>query len=150
VLRRRLGGQDPAAGSRGLRCQGRRSAELRQLIDGDQGCPTTAAPLSGVGTRRKPRRSLAPWLLLSPAGVAVVLVTVIPIGFLVFASFTDYDQRSLFTGEFSMVGLAQYVEIFTSAEFWKSVLRTVWFTAAMVLGTIVIGTGVAQLMTRIS
>ena len=86
--------------------------------------PTTAAPLSGVGTRRKPRRSLAPWLLLTPAGVAVVLVTVIPIGFLVFASFTDYDQRSLFTGEFSMVGLAQYVEIFTSAEFWKSVLRT--------------------------
>lgn len=112
--------------------------------------PTTAAPLSGVGTRRKPRRSLAPWLLLTPAGVAVLLVTVIPIGFLVFASFTDYDQRSLFTGEFSMVGLAQYVEIFTSAEFWKSVLRTVWFTAAMVLGTIVIGTGVAQLMTRIS
>src|SRR5699024_7408488 len=112
--------------------------------------PTTAAPPSGAGPRRKPRRNLAPRLLLTPEAVAVVVVTVMPIGFLLFASFTDYDQRSLFTGEFSMVGLAQYVEIFTSGEFWKSVLRTVWFTAAMVLGTIVIGTGVAQLMTRVS
>lgn len=112
--------------------------------------PTTTAPLSGAGTRRKPRRNLAPWLLLSPAGVAVLLVTVVPIGFLVFASFTDYDQRTLFTGEFSMVGFAQYAEIFTSGEFWKSVARTVWFTAAMVLGTIIIGTGVAQMMTRIN
>ncbi len=108
--------------------------------------PKTAPP----GVTPKRRKDFTPWILLSPAGLVVLAVTVLPIGFLIFSSFTNYDQRSLFTGDFDVVGLDQYRQIFTSGAFWHSVLRTVWFTAAMVLGTMAIGAAVAHLMTRIA
>lgn len=108
--------------------------------------PVPAPPSS---RRPKQRPNLAPWLMLSPAGLVIFFVTIVPIGFLVFSSFTNYDQRSLFTGEFSLVGLDQYRQIFTDSAFWASLGRTAWFTIAIVLATLVIGIGVAQLMTRI-
>jgi len=88
-------------------------------------------------------------LLLSPAGIVIFALTVVPIGFLVFSSFTDYDQRSLFTGQFEVVGFQQYLRIFTDGGFWRSTGLTVAFTAAMVAGSIALGMAVAQLMTRI-
>jgi len=108
--------------------------------------PDQAAPSKTPHTRRQ----LTPWALLSPAGLVVLVITIVPIALLIFYSFTDYDQRSLFTGEWSAVGLDQYGQIFTSSAFWHSVLRTLWFTAALVIGTMLIGAGVAQLMTRIT
>ncbi|WP_336647324.1 carbohydrate ABC transporter permease [Microbacterium sp. MMO-10] len=95
------------------------------------------------------RSRSAPWILLSPAGVVCVALIVVPIVFLVFTSFTDYDQKTLFTGAFSLVGLEQYATVLTDVEFWWALLRTLWFTVAMVAGTVVIGMAVAQLMTRI-
>ncbi|SFR82774.1 N,N'-diacetylchitobiose transport system permease protein [Agromyces sp. CF514] len=99
------------------------------------------------GSRRRPTK--APLWLLSPAGLVMAVVTLTPIVLLVLISFTDYDQRSLFTGEFSFVGAAQYGAIFTDPDFWWSLVRTIGFTLAMVLGSVVIGMGVAQLMTRL-
>lgn len=95
------------------------------------------------------RRSPAPLLLLSPAGLVLLLVTAAPIVFLVVTSFTDYDQRSLYTGAYDAVGLAQYGRILTDAAFWASLVRTIVFTAAMVVGSVLIGAGVSHLMTRI-
>jgi N,N'-diacetylchitobiose transport system permease protein len=93
------------------------------------------------------RRNSAPLWLLMPAGLVMLVVTITPIIFLVFMSFTDYDQRSLFTGEFETVGLGQYWRIFTDADFWWSLTRTVLFTAAMVVGSIAIGMAVSHLLT---
>ncbi|MER8047345.1 sugar ABC transporter permease [Streptomyces sp. NPDC094032] len=113
--------------------------------------PVTA-PKSAPGTpppRRRRRRTHAHWWLLSPAGLVIVTVTLAPIGFLLFTSFTDYDQRSLFTGEYATVGTEQYAELLADPAFWRSLARTVWFTAAMVAGSVAVGTGVAQLLTRL-
>lgn len=107
-----------------------------------------APPTPVAAPGRRPRQ-IAPWLLLSPASLVILVVTIAPIGFLVYSSFTDYDRRSIFTGVYHLVGLQQYDQIFTSAAFWWSLWRTAWFTAAMVLGTMVIGVAVAQLMTRL-
>lgn len=95
------------------------------------------------------RRSPAPWLLLTPAGLVILVVTVAPIIFLIFTSFTDYNQRSLFTGNFHGVGLLQYQTIFSDPDFWASVLRTLLFTATMVAGSVLVGMGVAQLLSRL-
>ncbi len=84
------------------------------------------SPPASPTTRRRPRAvppgssrpSLAPLWLLSPAGLVLLCVTIAPIVFLIFISFTDYNQRSLFTGEFTVVGLAQYVTIVGDPEFW--------------------------------
>ncbi|BDZ49177.1 sugar ABC transporter permease [Frondihabitans sucicola] len=101
------------------------------------------------GFRMKKKRSLAPVWLLSPAGIVILAVLVAPIIYLVFTSFTNYDQRTLYTGAFDSVGFANYVTLLTDPDFWWSLIRTVFFTAAMVIGSIVIGTGVSHLLTRL-
>jgi len=106
-----------------------------------------------VGPRRfgrpKPQRRtsiVAPVSLLTPALLVIVALIVVPILFLVLISFTDYGRRSLFTGTFHVVGLAQYAGVFADPDFWAALGRTVLFTAAMVGGSVVIGMGVAQLL----
>lgn len=117
---------------------------------------TTRRPVvaRGPGTRppragRRRRRDLAPLWLLLPAGLVLAAVTLVPIAYLVFTSFTDYDQRTMFTGAFSGVGLQQYATLLGDDAFWASLLRTVLFTAAMVAGSVVIGMGVSHLLTRV-
>lgn len=76
-------------------------------------------------------------------------MVIAPIFFLVFTSFTDFNSRTLFVGTFNFVGFGQYIATFQSAQFWWSTLITVLFTAALVAGSVVIGVGVAQLLTRL-
>lgn len=112
--------------------------------------PTTTPPRAPRQNGQKGlRRSTAPFWLLTPAGLMILFVTLLPIGFLVFTSFTDYNQRTLFTGAFSFVGLDQYAAVLADQEFWWSLLRTVLFTAALVGGSVVIGAGMSHLMTRL-
>ncbi len=96
------------------------------------------------------RHSWAPWWLLSPAGLVMLTITVAPIVFLIYTSFTDYNQRSLFTGTYHLVGLRQYTALLHDPQFWRALLRSVLFTAAMVAGSIAVGTAVAQLLTRLA
>lgn len=104
--------------------------------------PTSVAP-------RARRRDLTPLWLLSPAGLVLAVVTLAPIGFLVFTSFTNYNQRTLFTGAYQSVGFDQYATLLSSTAFWMSLLRTVIFTGAMVGGSVLIGMGVSHLLTRL-
>lgn len=123
---------------------------------------STATNVAGEGVAaarfgrrpRPPRRysrqaRFAPLWLFSPAGIVIVALIVAPIIFLVFTSFTDFNQRTLFTGELNGVGFKQYIDTFTSPQFWWSTLLTIGFTAALVIGSLIIGVGVAELMTRL-
>ena len=114
------------------------------------GAPVTAAPGSAPPGRRSRRDARAAWLLVSPAGLVLLAFTVAPIVFLVYTSFTDYDQRTLFTGSYRFVGAQQYSTLVTDPEFWQALLRSVLFTAAMVGGSIVTGVWVARLLTRLA
>ena len=118
--------------------------------------PIPSEGMAAAGTPRQPRRSrtrpkkkrnFAPLWLLSPAALVLLTITVAPIVLLVFLSLTNYDQRSLFTGEFAGVGLGQYASIFVDPEFLWSLVRTVIFASALVAGSVVIGMGVSQLLT---
>jgi N,N'-diacetylchitobiose transport system permease protein len=123
---------------------------------------STATSVAGEGVAaarlgrrpRPPRRyskqaRFAPLWLLTPAGIVIAALILAPIVFLVFTSFTDYNQRTLFTGEFSFVGLDQYTKTLASPQFWWSALLTLGFTAALVIGSLIIGVGVAELMMRL-
>jgi len=105
------------------------------------------APRSPQGRRKK---DFTPLWLLTPAGLIILAVTILPIILLIFISFTDYNRRSLFTGEFAGVGLGQYATIFTDVAFWWSLGRTVFFATALVAGSIAIGMAVADLLTRLA
>src|SRR5690606_3877951 len=37
----------------------------------------------------------------------------------------------------------------TDGAFWASLIRTIWFTASLVIGSLVIGIGISHLMTRL-
>jgi N,N'-diacetylchitobiose transport system permease protein len=96
------------------------------------------------------RPDFTPLWLLTPAGLVIFLVTLAPIAYLVYTSFTDYSQKTLFTGEFQYTGLQQYTDLFGDSEFWKSLVRTIVFTAAMVAGSMVIGMGISHLLTKVT
>ncbi|MFC3736322.1 carbohydrate ABC transporter permease [Paractinoplanes deccanensis] len=121
---------------------------MTTVITGAAGAPP-ATPAPPAPRSRRTRRGLAPLFLLSPAGLVLALVTLAPIGFLVYTSFTDYNQRSLFTGAYHAVGLDNYTELLGSGAFWASLVRTVLFTAAMVAGSVLTGMGVSHLLTRL-
>jgi len=114
--------------------------------------------VAAPGTPRRPRgprthsstnrRTTIAWLL-TPAGIIIVALVVVPIAFLVFTSFTDYDQRSLFTGEFSFTSLQQYGQMFADPDFWWAIVRTLLFTAAMVGGSVFAGMAVSQMLAKL-
>jgi len=116
-------------------------------------------PVVAAASPRRPRRQrpgrgvkrsgIVPLLLLSPAGLVILALTTVPIGYLIWMSFTDASQRMLFTGEYDVVGLRQYRDILTDPEFWRSFVRTVLFTGAMVAGSVLLGMGVAQLLGKL-
>ncbi len=120
-----------------------------ELLDDAAGADPAAPPRPPQRSRRRRRRDLAPLWLLSPAGLVLAVVTLAPIGFLLFTAFTDYNQRTLFTGRYSYVGFDQFSELLSDGAFWMSLLRTVLFTAAMVTGSVLIGMGVSHLLTRL-
>ena len=111
--------------------------------------PVAPRPPASGRQRHTTTGGALPLLLVSPAGAVLVLLTGVPLLFLVGASFTDYGQRALFTGEFAFVGVAQYADILSDDAFWWSLARTVLFTAAMVAGSVLIGMAVAQLLVRL-
>jgi len=126
------------------------SSSSEPVVAGE-GVAAAGTPRQSRAPRSRPRkkRNFAPLILLSPAAFVLLTITVAPIILLVFLSLTDYDQKSLFTGEFTGVGLGQYASIFTDPEFLWSLVRTVLFATALVAGSVAIGMGISQLLTRL-
>ncbi|MGW5366241.1 carbohydrate ABC transporter permease [Actinopolymorpha pittospori] len=91
---------------------------------------------SGTRLRRTPlqRRALTGQLLLSPAALAVFLISVLPLGIAVWLSLCDYDMLS----PPRFVGLRNYTETLSDPAFWSAVKHTLAFALEQVpLGTVV-------------
>jgi N,N'-diacetylchitobiose transport system permease protein len=127
------------------------------MISSPEIAAVSESAAAGVAPRRPrgPLRSRtktgrAPLWLLTPAGIVIIALILVPIAFLVATSFTDFDQRTLFTGAFDWVGIDQYTKIFANVDFWWALIRTLVFTAAMVAGSVFIGMAVSQMLTRLA
>lgn len=108
-------------------------------------------------TRRRPAgggrfgRWAAPWLLLAPCLLVLVLVLGYPLVRLATLSFQDYKKPQLWGFRpATWVGFDNYKAILSDGEFWHVVVRTVVFAGAAVLVTMVAGMLVALLLQRVS
>jgi N,N'-diacetylchitobiose transport system permease protein len=105
--------------------------------------------------RRRPlsRRLLAagtPYALLAPSLVVLVAVLGYPLYLLVKLSFQDYGLPELIAKRGTWTGIDNYTAILGDSRFWEVLVRTLVFTAVNVGLTLVLGTLIALLMTRVS
>jgi N,N'-diacetylchitobiose transport system permease protein len=108
-----------------------------------QGPPANPRPDSSGPPRR---RSFVPYGLLLPAAALLGLVLGYPLVRLVVISLQTYGLRSLFTGTTTFAGLDNYAAVLGDPQLLPVLVRSVGFCAALVVGTLVIGLGVALMM----
>ena len=118
---------------------------------------TTAAAGTLLGTSRRRRRVWAsaargatPYALIAPVVVAIAVILGYPLYWLVKLSTEQYGLFELIKHAGPSVGLANYRSVLHDQVFWHTLLRTVIFTAANVVLTIVLGMLIALLLTRLS
>ncbi|QIS12958.1 carbohydrate ABC transporter permease [Nocardia arthritidis] len=100
--------------------------------------------------RRPSRDTATAWLYLAPAGLLLVAVLAYPIYQIVLISFYDYgQQQAVGIAPLEFVGLGNYRELLGDRQFWTVVGNTFVFGAVCVLGSLVVGTGLAVLATRV-
>lgn len=99
--------------------------------------------------RRLGRLNWAPAILLAPAGIVLAGVLGYPLVRLVINSFQDFGLRALFTGTTDWIGFANYQAIFKDPQFGPVLLRTGVFTLSLVIGCLVIGMAMAQMMSNL-
>jgi N,N'-diacetylchitobiose transport system permease protein len=88
-------------------------------------------------------------LLLVPTVIVIGAVLAYPIYFLGRLSFEKYGLAELIAHQGKWIGVDNYTSIFHDSEFWRVLLRTVVFTAVTVGLTMVLGTLIALLLTRL-
>jgi N,N'-diacetylchitobiose transport system permease protein len=100
--------------------------------------------------RERALRGAIPYSLVAPAVVVVGAVLAYPLYELVRLSFQHYGLPELIQRHGQWIGLHNYGSVLHDALFWRVLLRTVVFTIANVGLTMVLGTLIALLMTRVS
>ncbi|HZA76516.1 MAG TPA: sugar ABC transporter permease [Acidimicrobiales bacterium] len=120
--------------------------------------PETATPAARAGGGRSGRRRarrvrrprLMPYALLVPAVAAIGVGLGYPLYRLAVMSTQEFGLRQQFgTAPPESVGLANYRDIFGDSYFWEVLRRSVVFCLVNVTLTIVLGTLVAVLLTRL-
>jgi N,N'-diacetylchitobiose transport system permease protein len=113
--------------------------------------PQPRGPRHAAAVRRRRWSGYAPYLLILPTVLVLLAVQGYPLARLLGLSLTDFTQRSLYTGEPApWAGLDNYAAILGDPFFWRVVWRTVLFTVVNVALTMLLATGVALLMRRVS
>lgn len=101
------------------------------------------------GRRHRPR-TLTPALLLVPTGVVLLAIIGWPLLQLVIISFQEFGRAQIFGAPAPWVGLDNYIAVLSDPVFWNVLGRSILFAAANVALTMVLGTLVALLMTRLT
>ena len=91
-----------------------------------------------------------PYALIAPVVIVVGLVVAYPLYWLVKLSTEQYGLFQLIQHHGTSVGFANYRSVLHDSIFWRTLLRTVVFTAANVTVTMVLGMLIALLLVRLS
>jgi N,N'-diacetylchitobiose transport system permease protein len=102
----------------------------------------------GARSRRMVARLTLPVLLLLPALTIIVALVGYPLVRTVYLSFTDTGLGELIYGGSTWVGLDNFKEVFTDEHLRTSLINTVVFGTACVLGTMTLGFVVALLLNQ--
>lgn len=87
-----------------------------------------------------------PYLLMAPAVVAILALLGYPVVSALLVSFRKLDLTQLVHHRTVWIGIANYEEILSSPEFWSITIRTVLFTVACVVATLLGGLVMAMLI----
>ena len=101
-------------------------------------------------TAARALRAAAPYLLIAPVVLVVGAILGYPLYDLVRLSFQKYGLFELIQHHGTAVGWKNYSSVLHDSVFWHVLLRTVVFTVANVFFTIVGGTLIALLLTKVS
>jgi N,N'-diacetylchitobiose transport system permease protein len=93
-------------------------------------------------------RLTLPVLLLLPALTILVALVAYPLGRTIYLSFTDTGLGELIYGGSPWVGLDNFKEVFADEHLRASLVNTVLFGTACVVGTMVLGFAVALLLNQ--
>jgi len=90
---------------------------------------------------------LTPYLFLAPAGIVLAVALLYPIGYMIYASFLDWNPSQRI-GEADWIGLRNYVNLLGDAAFHESFLVTLKFAVIVVGLEMLLGVGLALLLDR--
>ncbi|WP_050523947.1 carbohydrate ABC transporter permease [Pseudorhodobacter wandonensis] len=90
---------------------------------------------------------LTPYFFLAPAIIVMAVALLYPIGYMVWASFLDWNPSQRI-GEADFVGLRNYAKLLNDAAFLESFWVTVKFAAVVVVLEMILGVGLAMLLDR--
>jgi N,N'-diacetylchitobiose transport system permease protein len=94
-------------------------------------------------------RSYWPYLLIAPAVAGGAFLLLYPLFKAAVISFQHFRMGELIRGGAAFVGLDNYTELLTGAEFWEVLLRTVVWTAINVVLIVGLSTGIALMLVRL-
>jgi N,N'-diacetylchitobiose transport system permease protein len=114
--------------------------------------PPASARVSPHRPRRPSRvgERVAPYLLILPALVVILVLLGWPTLQLLGISLRKLDLRELVSGKMVWVGFDNYTQALTDPQFWEITVRTLVFTAALVIGTLLVSLFVALLMRHLN
>ncbi|WP_037250311.1 ABC transporter permease subunit [Kibdelosporangium aridum] len=99
---------------------------------------------------RKKREGRAALVYLLPAGILLLALMAYPLYQLVQISLYEYNQPQASGAEpLVFIGLDNYLELFGDDQFWSVLVSTVLFAAVCVVGSLLVGTALAILATRV-
>jgi N,N'-diacetylchitobiose transport system permease protein len=101
-------------------------------------------------SRHRVMGAVAPYALLAPAAVVLGAVLFYPLYLIARLSFEKYGLFELIRHQGKWIGLDNYTQIIHDGQFWRVLVRTIVFTAVNVSLTMVLGTGIALLLVKVS
>jgi arabinogalactan oligomer/maltooligosaccharide transport system permease protein len=119
----------------------------------ERGAGPTEAMAVGAGRAWWARYRL-PYLYILPAAAVLAVITLYPIGYELYLSFTNFTTKSLRSGDADWVGLRNYERIFKNEiplsdfNFWRILAFNFVWTIANVSLHVVLGVAVALLLNR--
>lgn len=115
--------------------------------------PPVGADVPDAATRPKRRRrraSRAPYYLIVPAIIALLVGTGYPLVWQVVTSFREYGLAQQFGKPAPFVGLHNYIALVTGTGFWTIVLRSIAFCVVTAVVTMILGIALALVMRNVA
>ncbi len=92
-------------------------------------------------------KRMTPYMFLAPAAAFMLVGLLYPIGYMIYASFLDWNPSQLI-GEAETVGFRNYINLLADESFRESTMVTLKFSSIVVVTEMVVGVGLALLLDR--
>ncbi|MEV3913639.1 carbohydrate ABC transporter permease [Streptomyces canus] len=119
--------------------------QIPSVVDRRGSAPAAGSAASRPRTSIATRRHRAFYMFASPWIIGFALLTIAPMAYALWLSFTTFDGIS---PRWHYVGFGNYRELFSDAQTWKSLGRTGLFAITSVPLSIIAGLGLAVLVNR--